>query len=214
MLSRLFVGFSLASCITFVPAASAQIGQNEISLLGGLVFSTLEGADVSDVSRRTALMGAAQLVKPLTTNIGLQTELGLLQKGATLPLGGSLGTGSSALHLTYLQVPAMLRIGFAGKYSQVRPAIFFGPAVALNVGCKYKVGTQGGGEFQADCDPDGPEISAFDFSALVGGSVEFGRYGAFARYEHGFRTIDASPEKDDVKNRAFIIGVSWNTMSR
>lgn len=214
MLFRLIVGFSLVGCVALVPAAGAQVGQNEISLLGGLVFSTLDGADASGVSRRTALMGAAQLVKPLTTNIGLQTEFGILQKGASLPLGGSSGTGSSALNLTYLQVPAMLRIGFAGKYSEVRPAIFFGPAVALNVGCKYKVGTQGGGEFQANCDPDGPQISAFDFSGLVGGSIEVGRYGAFARYEHGFRTIDASDDRDDLKNRAFVIGVIWNTTSR
>src|SRR5687767_5807769 len=117
MRSRLFAGLSLLGSLVLVPAANAQIGQNEISLLGGLVFSTLDGADVSDVSRRAALMGAAQLVKPLTTHIGLQTEVGVLQKGASLPLGGSLGTGSSALHLTYLQVPAMLRIGFAGKYA-------------------------------------------------------------------------------------------------
>lgn len=193
--------------------AIAQLGANETALLGGLVSSTLAGPDVDDASRQTGLMGAVQLVHPLTTHIGFQTELGILQKGAYLALAGT-GGGKSQLKLSYLEVPALLRIGFAGKYSEVRPYIFFGPALALNIGCQYKVATGGGGSFQADCDPDGPEISAFDYSAVGGASIERGNFGVFARYDHGLRTIDASSEKDDVKNRAFILGLIWNTSSR
>lgn len=206
----------LASLMFFalVPsrAAHAQVGANETALLGGLVSATLAGADVADANRQTGVMGALQLVHPFTTRIGFQTELGIIQKGATIPLSGSASTIS--LKLSYLEVPAMLRVGFAGKYSTLRPALFFGPAAALNIGCKYKVPTQGGGSIESDCQQDGPDISAFDFSLVGGGSIEFGNFGAFARYDHGLRTIDNSDEKDDVRNRAFILGAIWNTSKR
>jgi hypothetical protein len=196
-----------------VATAQAQFGSNETALLGGLVSATVAGADVENVSRHTGLMGAVQLVHPFTRQIGLQTELGVIQKGASLSLGA--GNGTSTLKLQYFEVPAMLRISFASKYSEVRPAIFFGPAVALNVGCKYKVPTgTTGGTFESDCDPDGPDISAIDYSVVAGGSIEFGSFGAFARYDHGLRTIDSSSPPDDVKNRAIIIGVIWNTSNR
>ena len=193
-------------------SAYAQLGASETSLLGGIVSSTLAGADVDNASRKTGLMGAIQLVHPLTTHIGLQTELGIIQKGASLSLAPA--AGKSQLKLSYFEVPAMLRIGFAGKYSELRPFIFFGPAVSLNVGCQYKVATGGGGSVESDCDPDGPDISAFDFSAVGGASIERGSFGIFARYDHGFRTIDGSSARDDVKNRAFMAGVIWNTSTR
>lgn len=193
--------------------AHAQFGANETALLGGLVSATLAGPDVTDVSRQTGLMGAFQLVHPFTRQIAFQTELGIIQKGASLALGAA--SGKTTLKLTYLEVPAMLRINMAGKYSTIRPAIFLGPAVALNLGCKYKTPTNAsGGTFESDCEPNGPDIAALDFSVVGGGSVEFGDFGVFARYDHGLRTIDASSSPDDAKNRAFILGVSWSTSNR
>jgi hypothetical protein len=193
--------------------ALAQLGANETALLGGIVSSTLGGADADNVSRHTGVMGAIQLVHPFTPRFALQTELGIIQKGASLSLGS--GSGTATLKLQYLEVPAMLRINLAAKYSEIRPAFFFGPAIALNMGCKYKVPTNtSGGTFESDCDPDGPDIAALDYSVVGGGSVEFGSFGVFARYDHGLRTIDGSSTADDVKNRAFILGVSWSTSSR
>jgi hypothetical protein len=207
-------GVLLILAVGSAAPAFAQLGANETAVLGGLVSSTLAGRDVDNASRQTGLMGALQFTHPVSTHIGLQTELGLIQKGAYLTFGTATGTGKSQLKLSYLEVPALIRIGFAGKYSEIRPYIFFGPAGSLNVGCKYKVGTGGGGSFESDCDPDGPDISAFDVSAVVGGSIERGNFGIFARYDHGFRTIDGSSAKDDVMNRALIFGLLWNTSSR
>jgi hypothetical protein len=158
-------------------------------------------------------MGAVQLVHPFTRQIALQTEFGVIQKGASLSLGA--GNGTSTLKLQYIEVPAMLRLNLAGKYAEIRPALFFGPAVALNVGCKYKVPTgTSGGTFESDCDPDGPDIAALDYSLVGGGSVEFGSFGVFARYDHGLKSIDGSETHDDVKNRAIMLGIIWNTSNR
>lgn len=206
-------GLTIASCLTIASELHAQIGQNETSLLGGVVSSTLAGESADNVSRKYGLMGELQLVHPFTTQIGLQTGLGIVQKGASLALGGGT-TDKSQLKLSYFEVPLMLRIGFAGRYADVRPAVFFGPIAALNVGCKYNVATQGGGNFESDCEPDGPEIKAFDFSLAAGASAEFRNFGAFARYDHGLVTVDNSDAGDKVFNSAIIVGVIWNTSSR
>ncbi len=191
----------------------AQIGSNETALIVGLVSSTLAGEDASNVSRKIGMMAELQLVHPFTQNIGFQTGLGVVQKGASLALGGAT-SGKSSLKLSYFEAPAMLRIGFAGRYSEVRPALFFGPIASLNVGCRYKVPTQNGGSVESDCEPDGPQIRAYDISIAGGGSVEFGRFGGFLRYDHGMVSIDGSDFADKVYNRAIILGVVWNTSSR
>lgn len=78
----------------------------------------------------------------------------------------------------------------------------------------FKVGTQGGGSIESDCEPDGPQIKAYDFSIAGGGSVEFGSFGAFARYDHGLVSIDNSDDAGKVYNRAIIVGVIWNTSNK
>ncbi len=171
---------TIAGLLTIFAAGTAarlhaQVGQIETALLGGIVSSTLAGEDADNVSRKTGFMAELQLVRPFTTQIGFLTGLGIVQRGASLALGGGT-TGKSALKLSYFEVPAMLRAGFAGRYSQVRPAIFFGPIASLNVGCKYKAATQNGGSVETDCEPDGPQIKAFDFAIAGGGSVEFWKF--------------------------------------
>ncbi len=203
---------TICAAVTTAPL-QAQIGTNETAFLVGLVSSTLAGEDAGNVSRKTGLMAELQLVHPFTPNIGFQTGLGIVQKGASLALGGGT-TDKSGLKLSYFEVPAMIRIGFAGRYSELRPAVFLGPTASLNVGCQYKVATQNGGSIESDCEPNGPQIKAFDFSIAGGGSVEFGSFGAFLRYDHGLVSIDNSDLADKVYNRAIILGVIWNTSSR
>jgi hypothetical protein len=198
---------------TFATPAHAQIGSNETSIAVGLVSSTLAGEDADNVSSKIGFIGEIQLVHPLNRRIGIQTGAGIIQKGSHLSLT-QVGGDDSSLNLSYLEVPAMLRIGFAGRYSEIRPAIFFGPAASLNVGCKYKVPTQGGGSIESDCEPDGPQIKAYDFSLVAGAGAEFGAFGAFARYDHGFVSIDNSGAGDKVYNRAIIVGVTWNNSAR
>lgn len=211
---RQVAGFLTLVTLATAGPAIAQVGRNETSLLGGGVISNLAGRDVQNGlgTTRVGLMGAVQLVHPFTQLIGIQTEFGILQKGASLQFGGS--TTQSSIQLSYFEIPVMARINFAGKYATWRPAIFAGPAVALNVGCKYKLGTQDGGSIESDCEQGGPQIKAFDFSAVAGASLEYGSFGLFARYDHGLVTIDASDAKDDVRNRALVFGFIWNTTSR
>lgn len=210
---RTVTGFLTIIAAGFAAPAHAQLGSNETAIAVGVVSSTLAGEDAQNVSRKTGFMGELQLVHPLNSRIGVQSGLGIIQKGSQLALAGG-GSDKSSLKLSYFEIPAMLRVGFARRYSDVRPAIFFGPAVALNVGCRYKVATQNGGSIESDCEPDGPQIRAYDFSLVAGAAVEFGNFGGFARYDHGFVSIDNSGFGDKVYNRAIIVGATWSNSGR
>jgi outer membrane protein with beta-barrel domain len=174
------------------PAVGVQVGysRSDLALGGGGSLLT---------SRQGAITGV-YLQFPLNDVFAIRPELLFsLKGGSTVATIGSEGEQNIDIELAYIELPVLFRVSF--PTGSVRPVLFGGPAMAIQVGCDFSFSDS----VRSTCGQDNLSIvRGWDFGLVGGGGVEKRLRRAIialeARYTAGMRSI---VEGVDLKNRAF-----------
>jgi len=181
---------SLVLALALPPAAEAQFS---VGVKGGLTFATLSADDLSPDFRNQTGFAAGFHLAIGTGVLGFQPEALLTQQGAKI----QDGTGEGSLKVSYLVVPANLRINIPSV--AVRPYLIGGPYAAFKLSCNLE---DIPGE---NCDD--LELNGTDWGVNFGGGLVFGQRGFFveARYALGLKDISNVSSGFDPKNRVFLV---------
>jgi len=210
----LVAGFGLFSGVT------ASQAQTVFGVKGGLVSSTLKlsGEGTAEASpfmkRRSGVSGGAFLALG-SGLIGLQVEGLYVQKGVKVAGDFEGTTFSGTLKVSYIEVPALLRLSFPA--GSIRPYVYAGAGAAFEMKCEGEVTsdgqTQTGTCEEAEQQQAGTDRRKLDITALGGGGIQF-RLSSLsilfeARYARGIRNLNKSGD-GGAKNEAlsFLTGVA------
>ena len=189
--------------VAFVSVSQAQI---QLGPKAGLTIATVAGSDVEDFfgttpDSRTGFNGGIFFMYQFNKMFAIQPEAYYIMKGATDNIEGV----DVALKLDYIEVPLLLKLVIPVEGSNVRPAIFAGPAIGFNMSAKVKGES---GEESAEVDVK-DQVKSTDFSLIFGGGVGFmvgtNELGADVRYSLGLTSWDDSGNDADVKNNVISI---------
>lgn len=169
-----------------------------VGAMAGYSRSGLVGPEATQLRSRQGSVTGVYLLLPISGRLSFRPELLFSLKG------GRTQTGSALLdiELAYLEIPLLAKYSFSRR--RIRPVIFSGPALSLQIGCDVQFiaadqnsrSTCGEGSFSL--------FRSFDVGLVAGGGVEVrwpqSAIAVEARYTAGLRSIiDAS----EVRNRAY-----------
>lgn len=180
---------------TFVLALAVPAqahAQFSVGLKGGLTFATLSESDLSpDFKNQTGFAAGFHLAIGAGV-FGFQPEALLTQQGAKV----QDGTDEGSLKVSYLVVPANLRINIPSV--GVRPYLIGGPYAAFKLSCSVE-------DLLDDCDD--LDLNGTDWGVNFGGGLVFGQRGFFleARYALGLKDISDVSAGFEPKNRVFLV---------
>ena len=154
-----------------------------------------------DLESRTGFTLGVFCSYQFSNSFAFQPELFYTMKGATLNMEGVDVT----ISLDYIEVPVLLKFIIPLESSSVRPSLFAGPAIGLNINAKIKAEADGE-SMELDLEKS---IKSGDFSLVFGGGIGFmidkNELGFDIRYILGLSTIDDSTQDADVKNSVISI---------
>lgn len=193
--------------VAVVPHTSAPVvsKQTSVGVKLGMDWSWLAGDDIPD-SQTTAGVGFAVggfLVHRLNHMWALQPELFYAEKGTDTVGGGTIS-------LDYISVPLLVRVLLpVNEGGSLRPYVFGGPEVALNVIAKLK-----GGGMTTDVKD---QTAIFELSLNFGGGVEYTtskqQILTFElRYGMGLTTVDKGTmgaSANDAENNVVTFHFGW-----
>ena len=185
----------LVGLVLFALAAPSLDAQSVWGIRGGVsVASASFRTDTFDADNRTGFTGG------LFWDHGGKNLFGY-QFGASYTQKGFEGSGTSDdVSLNYIEIPAILKLGIPLGF--VKPSVFGGAALGINVGCSYDGPSAG---FVDPCD----DISGTEWSGVFGFDTAFYLSSISlwfdARYHVGINNILDSDNFDDLKNRAWNI---------
>lgn len=211
-LTPLLAGLTLAVALALPSTAEAQQA-GRFGVIVGANFSTLRGWDDANLDRRTGAMGGLSLVNPLGSVLALQTEALVVTAGAK-----ASDNDIDAAHLTYAQIPVMLRLSPAAG-AAIAPHVYAGPYVGLKISCTLETGI-----LSADCeDVPGVSTNSVDVGGIVGGGLDVAVGGLVltggVRYGFGVSKVaefEVDAVQESAKNGSFAIytGLSFRFGSR
>lgn len=190
-------GVSLLLALTVTSAAAAQGGT--LGVRAGASVATLDtdAESILDEENRTGLVAGVFYNRSLGL-LGYQVEVLYTSRGADFGDGGSLD-------LTYIQIPALLRVNL--PVGMLQPGVFAGVAAALKVDCQA-------GDSESCDDIEGVEVNDVDVNGVVGADLKLSLVGVGlwldGRYYTGLSDIgDFDAAVGDLKNRSweFTVGL-------
>lgn len=177
-------------------------------------FSLSEGS--ADLDSQTGVRVAGVARYGFGGMFGIQTGVGLTQKGATVPAAETGLDGDLDFNLDYVEIPVLLTLDIPTGPAPVNPRLFAGPQVGFESACDVSADV-GGISGSVDCDADALgentlQTTSTDFSLVVGGGLDFGLGGPLAltldgRYDLGLTDINDIQDATatEIKNRTFSI---------
>lgn len=211
MLCSAFVALAL------VADAGPARGQGlSLGVEGGATSSDMSVSDGSlDLDRTTGYRVAGVLRFGFAGPVGIQTGVGLAQKGAAVPTTGTGLQGDMDFNLSYVEVPLLLTASIPLP-SPVSPRLFAGGQVGFESSCDMTTDISGvSGSVDCSSDQLGEAALATNgttFDLVVGGGVDFSLAGPLTltldgRYDLGMSDIsdvsDASAAS--LRNRAMTV---------
>lgn len=202
-----------AAVVLSVGVLNAQPAPLQVGIVGGGASSTLIGDDAPAAgSRVTPFFGASLVYHPWDLPVGFETGVLYAPKGAEM--AGLFGSGE--IHLTYIEVPLLLRLAPPPTGTDLRPMLLVGLTFGVNVGCTTITETTTL-TVESDCD-EASEDESFDVRSLDRG-ITFGLgldvpvgsrivMTPSARYVRGSNNIEDSAGAGDAKNSTIQLGVS------
>jgi hypothetical protein len=197
--------FIAAMVLTAAFAAQAQAQGVKVGIRGGINSSTFSGDGVNDetTDRRTGAVLGGFLVFSPSSFWSIQPEVLWSQMGAK----GDEGGEDIELKLTYIQIPVLARVNFAGTEGGIRPHFLLGPSVSFKIGCDAEAL---GLSFDCDDEEFDTGIKGTDFGLVFGAGLGLpmgpGELTVDGRLYQGLSKIfedDGSTDDDEVKNEAW-----------
>lgn len=204
---------------TLILSASHESGAQEVSvgLKGGLnkTEATLPLASTVERGRATGFHVGAFASLRLSPLVELQIEALYTEKG----LAGRRANGDLSYELEggYVEIPVLAKVRAPlGLGGAVRPYVFAGPTVALEVSCQVR-GRDGSTYLYYLC--DGPPIhfdqrKKLDYGLMLGAGVEIPmravRLSVDLTYDWGIRDLADSPDiPGEVRHGAFMVSAGF-----
>jgi hypothetical protein len=182
-----------------VEAIGFRLGLSRATQGGG--FAELAENNDFDVSARMGVVAGAYVdygLRGVHEHLSVQTGLNLAQKG--MRIDRSSGENFRELDITYLEIPVLAKLAFAGE--ALRPYLLGGPVFA------FKQGSSGTANGEA-IDPD-DELKGTDLGLALGLGVQRERFGVELRYVHGFPNITTSSSSNEsAKNRQWALVATY-----
>ena len=174
------------------PALQAQTTLGVRGGVSGASIDVSEASELVDKSNRTGFTGGVFFDWGGSGLFGFQVAAQYTQKGSELDLGDTV----EDLNLSYLEIPAVLKLGIPLGF--VKPSVFGGVGLGFNTGCDV------GGD---DC---GDEVKSTEWAGVFGADAAF-YLGAFSlwadiRYHYGLNDVSDvadGADFDELKNRAW-----------
>jgi hypothetical protein len=194
MVRRITIGLAAALAVGSVVGPSTAEAQR-LGIVGGGTFSQLRGLDDVRTETRTGTMFGVSLAVPLGDRWTFQPEGLFINKGSKFPLGGG---GRRDIRLDYLEVPLLVRREI-GESGVLRPHLYAGPSVSVNVGCDITLTGGGIPNSSSNCGRDNFDPETFDWGAVLGTGVDLhvGGLGVTGGMRYGFGLANVSKDTDD-----------------
>ena len=191
----------------------------------GLNIANLTGDDVENADPKICLVLGGFLTYELNEMFAIQPEVLFSMKGAKFEDEYTeeysnyeyYDRTEGSWKLNYLEIPVLAKLNIPME-SNVKPNIFIGPALGINLSATYDMDyewwekedgvivDEGSGSDDGDIE----DIKGADFGLIFGAGVEFGKITVDARYNLGLSTIDDSDEESDVKNSVISIMLGYS----
>jgi hypothetical protein len=189
--------------------AEAQWMNSDIGITAGYNRATVSGQDVQSASSINGFILGVSLVHRVNSMWSVQPELLYSRRGAkSSKVTGDFSDYNLEGTTDYIDLPVLAKIGFSEMgTSGVRPAVYIGPYIGMNLSCTIK-GTQFGQKVDESCDklPVNPftiKSKSLDYGGIAGAGIDWSKFGVFARYQMGLAKIS---EKYDPKHRVITVG--------
>lgn len=189
-------------------AQSVQFGAHA----GGAVTS-IWGTDSDGAKWRASPSGGIDLVIQSPSGlIGFATGASFVSKGSKY----TENAATFAVHIGYIDIPAVLRLAVPLANTAVRPVLMAGASVGIKSGCKIKA-EQGPTTVELNCDDTALEgelrVKPADFGVVGGLAIDIPIGDGIvvapqAVYTLGVISFDDTSNPDDVKNSALQFQVS------
>jgi hypothetical protein len=197
----------LAFVLSSSVAAQGLIG---FGLKGGLNIANLSGDDVIEgTNSKMGFCTGGFVTYSINEIFSIQPEVLITMKGAGWEEEVFGETLEVTWTLDYLEIPILAKATIPTQ-GTVKPNLFVGPALGINLRGKAKAEIAGRTE-----EEDLEDLKSTDFGLVFGAGVDFGLpHSAITldgRYVMGLSTIDDSEAKADVKNGVvtFMVGYSF-----
>jgi hypothetical protein len=183
------------------PAVGAEVGYSRADLTG-------EQSNL--VEHRQGAITGVYLHLPVNPIVSVRPELLFsLRGGRTLVLAGG-DIADADIELAYLEVPLLARLNL--PRGRIRPVVFAGPSLALQIGCDVELRTDTLRTFTCGGDTLS-QIREWDLAWIAGAAVEMHlprtTLALQGRYTAGFRSVFDEPI--DLRNRgmALLFGLTF-----
>ena len=185
--------------LTFTSFSSAQ--NMQIGPKVGLNIANVGGDDSDELfpsspDSRTGFNGGLFFMYQFNNLFAIQPEAYYTMKGATSDFMGV----DLTLKLDYIEIPVLFKVVIPSGGTNLKPAVFVGPAVGFNMDAKIK------GEYQGETEEEDIDslVTSTDFSIIFGGGLGFmvgnNELGVDIRYSLGLTSWDDSDDPFDLKN--------------
>ncbi len=176
-----------------------SFAQMQAGLKAGLNLANLSGDDAGSPDSKTAFAFGGFFAYQFSPMFAIQPEIYYSMKGATDNMTFEGATVDITYTFDYIEIPLLLKFMIPIQGSNIKPAIFAGPHVAINTTAKVKA------EYQGDSqEEDIEDFKSSEFGLQFGGGVGFtvgkGELGFDIRYILGLSTIFDVEGDPDVKN--------------
>jgi hypothetical protein len=209
-MKRLTATFFTIVLIFVVSSSASAQGLAGYGFKVGLNMANLSGDDVIEgTDSKMGFCLGGFVTYSLNEMIALQPEVLYTMKGAKWEEEVFGETLEVTWTLDYLEIPILAKVVIPTQ-GTVKPNLFVGPALGINLRGKAKAEIAGESE-----EGDIEDMKSTDFGLVFGAGIDFGLpHSAITvdgRYVMGLSTIDDSEEKADVKNGVitFMIGYSF-----
>jgi hypothetical protein len=199
--------FSIITLVGLVLAClspSISAGPVTVGAKAGLSLANLYGGDIEDNEFKLGLCAGGFVSYSFNRIFALQPELLYVEKGTKLMEQGEGTQEPVTIKLDYLEIPLLMKFSMATTGS-VKPSLFLGPALAINLSSKINVNGS-----EADIE------NTFDDLGLTAGcGVAFpvgkGQLVTDARFNLGLVPIVESEDYASVeKNMAILLMVGYS----
>jgi hypothetical protein len=193
----------LAIAVLIPATAAAQtrrtsrvpIGVWNAGILGGVTSSTLSTANKTPLKQAWGAQAGVFADRGINHNVGVRIEALVSQRGAKNE------ANANTMHLAYLDVPLMVRVGPTSTN-----ATHFHAFTGLTPGFLLKTSTTTGGALAGGISTD---VKSFDLGWLIGAGVEQHAWSLDGRYTFGLLNVNNVPTGVEYKNRSFSINVGY-----
>lgn len=180
----------------------------------GMNLSTFTGDDADlegvDKKMRIGFAIGGFITYEINEMFALQPELYYSTQGAKYEADEV--DGALIFRYNYIQVPILAKFNLSME-SNIKPHIFLGPSLGLNLSAKYEYTDELGDAAEAmgiDKKGDVEDVKSTDFGLVFGGGITVGPAVIDIRYNLGLTTVDDSVNEDDFKNSTISIMVGYS----